>query len=189
MKTLLLEPHRGGTFPMSENVVLPSALAELDSRLHTSTDEADLLQVLRALQRLRLSEADLSVHIERLRARNDVTDQDDHFEENCLHALDLVSGYSVVGLQWDATALAPIFLAAVLDHEALAAGCVYAVAPNDLLPRRPFDRLPQDISARLVEWTEEGFGNGDYSVTPADIFRVPKSAFTTRPAALLALPD
>ena len=174
---------------MSENVVLPSALAELNSRLHTSTDEADLLQVLRALQRMCWSEADLSVHIERLRAGNDVTERDAQFEQNCLHALDLVSGYSVSGLQWNSAALAPIFLAAVLDHEALSAGCAYAVTPNDLLPRRPTDRLPQELSDRLVELIQEDFRRDDYSVKPADVYRTPKSEFTTRPAALLALPD
>ena len=174
---------------MSSHITLAPGLAELDSRLRAPGDEADLAQVLRALQRLRLSEADLRVHIERLRAYNDATDQDEDFEENCLLALDLVTGYARNGLRWDAATMAPILLGVVLDRQALEAGCVHAVRPNDLLPPRPYDLLPQDISNLLVDWTNGHLHSDAYGVGPADIFRTPKSPFTTRPAALLALPD
>ena len=174
---------------MSESLAIPSALGELDRRLRTSTDEAELIQVLRALQRLRLSEADLCVHIECLRATNDATEQDENIEENCLLALDLVGGYTTGGLSWDASTMAPIYLGAVLDRDALDGGLAHAARPNDLLPRRPFDRLPQDVAERLVDWVVTRLRAHDYSVEPADIYRTPKSAFTTRPAALLALPD
>ena len=93
------------------------------------------------------------------------------------------------GLLWDAATMAPIFLSAVLDHAALDDGLAHAARPNDLLPRRPFDQLPQRVASQLVEWVDGRLQDGDYSVEPADIYRVPKSAFTTRPAALLALPD
>ena len=178
---------------MSSEIALPSGLAELDARLRTPAEEADLAQVLRALQRLRLSEADLCVHIERLRAYNDTTDQDEDFEENCILALDLVTGYARGGLRWDAAAMAPILLGEVLDREALEAACVHAVRPNDLLPRRPYNQLPQrtfqDISGRLVDWAHANLQHDEYQVWQADIFRTPKSPFTTRPAALLSFSD
>ena len=174
---------------MSESLAIPSALTELDRRLRSSTDQAELVQVLRALQRLRLSEADLCVNIECLRATNDATEQDENIEQNCLLALDLVGGYKTGGLSWDASTMAPIYLGTVLDREALDGGLAHAARPNDLLPRRPFDRLPQDIARRLVDWVDTRLRAHDYSVEPADIYRTPKSAFTTRPAALLALPD
>ena len=174
---------------MSESLVIPFALGELDRRLRSSTDQAELIQVLRALQRLRLSEADLCVHIECLRATNDATEQDENIEENCLLALDLVGGYTTGGLSWDASTMAPIYLGAVLDREALDDGLAHAACPNDLLPRRPFDRLPQNVAGRLVDWVDTRLRAQNYSVEPADIYRTPKSAFTTRPAALLALPD
>ncbi len=178
---------------MSSDIALPSGLAELESRLRATQEEADLAQVLRALQRLRLSEADLCVHIERLRAYNDATDQDEDFEENCLLALDLVTGYAHGGLRWDAAAIAPILLGELLDREVLEAGCVHAVRPNDLLPPRPYNQLPQhisqDISGPLVDWAHARLQHDEYQVLRADIFRTPKSPFTTRPAALLALPD
>lgn len=174
---------------MSESVAIPAALDELDRRLRSSTDEADLIQVLRALQRLRLSEADLCIHVECLRATNDVTEQDEDLEENCLLALDLVGGYATGGLSWDAATMAPIFLGTVLDRTALDVGLTHAAQPNDLLPRRPFDHLPENVAANLVDWVDGRLRDGGYVVEPADIYRVPKSAFTTRPAALLALPD
>ena len=174
---------------MSESVAIPAALDELGRRLRSSTDQAELIQVLRALQRLRLSEADLCVHIECVRATNDATEQNEDIEENCLLALDLVGGYTTDGLSWDAATMAPIYLGAVLDREALNAGLAHAVHPNDLLPRRPSDRLPQDVADRLVKWVDTRLRAHDYTVEPADIYRTPKSAFTTRPAALLALPD
>ena len=178
---------------MSSDITLAPGLAELDSRLRAPAEEADLAQVLRALQRLRLSEADLRVHIERLRAYNDATDQDQDFEENCILALDLVTGYARGGLRWDAAATAPILLAKVLDREALEAGCLHAVRANDLLPPRPYNRVPrpmvQDISGPLVDWAHFNLQHHEYQVGRADIFRTPKSPFTTRPAALLAFPD
>ena len=174
---------------MSESLAIPSALAELDRRLRSLTDQAELIQVLRALQRLRLSEADLCVHIECLRATNDTTEQNEDIEENCLLALDLVGGYTTGGLSWDAATLAPIYLGTALDREALNAGLAHAVHPNDLLPPRPSDRLPRDVAGRLVNWVDTQLRAHRYTVEPADVYRTPKSAFTTRPAALLALPD
>ena len=84
------------------------------------------------------------MHIERLRAHNDATEQSERVDENCLLALDIATGYAATGLQWDAATLAPIPLGAVLDHEALEAAFAHAVCPNDLLPPRPYDRLPEE---------------------------------------------
>ena len=50
--------------------------------------------------------------------------------------------------------MAPIYLGAVLDREALDDGLAHAACPNDLLPRRPFDRLPQNVAGRLVDWVD-----------------------------------
>lgn len=174
---------------MSESVVLASGLAELESRLCAAHDEADLLQVLRALQRLGLSKTDLCVHIERFRAHNDATEQSERVDENCLLALDLATGHAATGLQWDAATMAPILLGTVLDREALEAAFAYAVRPNDLLPPRPYDRLSEELAGRLIDWADVIIRHDDYQVAPAEIFRTPKSPFTTRPAALLALPD
>lgn len=174
---------------MSEGVVLASGLAELESRLRAAHDEADLLQVLRALQRLGMSKTDLCVHIERFRAHNDATEQSERVDENCLLALDLATGYAATGLQWDAATMAPILLGSVLDREALEAAFAYAVRPNDLLPPRPYDRLSEELAGRLIDWVDVIIRHDDYQVAPAEIFRTPKSPFTTRPAALLALPD
>jgi len=174
---------------MSEGVVLASGLAELESRLSAAHDAADLEQVLRALQRLGLSKTDLCVHIERLRGHNDATVQSERVDENCLLALDLATGYAATGLRWDAATMAPLMLGAVLDREALAAAFACAVRPNDLLPPRPYDRLSEDLAGQLVAWVDDTIRRDDYHVEPAEIFRTPKSPFTTRPAALLALPD
>ena len=174
---------------MSEGVALASGLAELESRLRAAHDEADLAQVLRALQRLGLSETDLCVHIERFRAHNDATEQSERVDENCLLALDLATGYASAGLQWDPATMAPILLGAVLDREALESAFTHAVRPNDLLPPRPYDRLSEDVAGRLINWIDVIIRHDDYQVGPAEIFRTPKSPFTTRPAALLALPD
>ena len=174
---------------MPESIALASGLAELESRLRAAHDEADVAQVLRALQRLGLSETDLCVHIERLRAHNDAREQSEHVEENCLRALDLTTGYAAAGLQWDPATMAPILLGAVLDREALEAAFTHAVRPNDLLPPRPYNRLSEDVASRLINWVEATLRHDDYQVGPAELFRTPKSPFTTRPAALLALPD
>jgi len=174
---------------MSDGVVLASGLAELESRLSAAHDAADLEQVLRALQRLGLSKTDLCVHIERCRAHNDATEKSERVDENCLLALDLATGYAATGLRWDAATMAPILLGAVLDREVLEAAFAHAVRPNDLLPPRPYDRLSEELSGRLIDWVDDIIRHDDYQVGPAEIFRAPKSPFTTRPAALLALPD
>lgn len=174
---------------MSERIAVAPALAELELRLRSASEEADLAQVLRALQRLGLSQSDLSIHIERLRAYNDATEQRDHVDENCLRALDLVTGYSEEGLRWDAAQIAPIILSSVLDRGALEDAFNDAVHPNDLLPPRPYDQVSTETASRVVDWVYHSLHGQHYRVQTADIFRTPKSPFTTRPAALLALPD
>ena len=82
----------------------PSILEALDAlreQLATKVELDEIACSLSALEGLGLSKFDLVVHIERLRATNDATEQDGLIEENSLEALDLlyVSAGSELGLR------------------------------------------------------------------------------------------
>ena len=64
-------------------------------------DEPSLVALLVELKNRGLSQTDLTVHVECLRAQNDVTARDPQVEDRCLEALDLICGY---GLKWDSDA-------------------------------------------------------------------------------------
>lgn len=77
-------------------------------------------------------------------------------------------------------------IAAKLDlHAALGA----ASKRNDLLPPREEDRVAGQLAARFVEYLHKQVQDGTYSPVGAAIVQVPKPGFTSRPAALLTLPD
>ena len=61
--------------------------------------------------------------------------------------------------------------------------------PNDLLPPRPEDKACGELGKRFSEYLIRKLQSGQYDPIPAYIVHVPKSRLTTRPAALLSLPD
>jgi hypothetical protein len=149
-----------------------------------------LFQVLRSMQRLGLSQTDLQIHVERIRATNDARLQNEVVEENALTALDMIVGNTAsLSLRWDARELASIYLPRCLTPDVLAQASLHALIPSDLLPPRPSDRASQPLLSNLLErvWSDIS----EHNVPPerCDFFRVPKSAFTSRPAALLSLHD
>lgn len=175
---------------MPSELAIPSALALLDNNIRSGADAATLGLPLRALQMRGLSKLDLTVHVERLRAANAATDDMEQVEETCLLALELIDGGLRVGLEWDAAHDAASLLPRCLTPNDVRAAITDSLVPSDLLPPRPADLGLgagfHDVLARAVTETMESF-----VLLPlrAELVRAPKSAFTTRPAALLALPD
>ena len=53
------------------------------------------------LQNQGLSQDDMRVHVERLRAQNEVTTRDEQIEDRCMLALDLITGYHRNPLKWE----------------------------------------------------------------------------------------
>lgn len=175
---------------MSEQLALPTAVDELDRRLHSEATPQDLFQILRTLQRLGMSKQDLTVHIERLRAANEVTDDDFALEENALTALDIVHeiGHHL-SLRWDAVEMARIYLAKCISRQTIAASLQYALQPSDLLPRRLTWEPSDDIKPQIVSKEYSNIREMMGVPQRAEFYRVPKVGFTTRPAALLTLAD
>ncbi len=64
-----------------------------------------------------------------------------------------------------------------------------SVATNDLLPPRAEDKVGGELGKRFSEHLTRELENGRYDPVPAHIISVPKSQLTTRPAALMSLPD
>lgn len=60
---------------------------------------------------------------------------------------------------------------------------------NDLLPLGPSDRVEVAAVQAMVSRLTESLEKGRYKPMPAELFRVSKDGDTTRPAALLRLPD
>jgi hypothetical protein len=176
---------------LSEQLVLPTVLDELAKRVTSSGVAAqDLYQVVHAMQRMGIPQVDIEVHIERIRAVNDATDQDQATEENCVQALEMVIGYSgSFSLSWDHAEMASIYVPRVVDEVDLRECLKVALAPSDMLPPRPSENaLPARVN-RLPEILAAPLNASEWRPARADEFRVPKGPFTTRPAALLAAPD
>lgn len=168
---------------------IPEALSRLERAL-VGGDAAGLKMALQALQRLGLSQSTLRLHVERLRAENDVTAQDDAVEEAALSALDLIQGSGLAGgLEWGAAELAAIHLPRSLTEEDFRGGAIYAFAPNDLLPPRLAEAPTPEAFKRVVNDQYASLLAGEGHPEEADFFPVPKGAFTTRRAALLAPSD
>jgi Reverse transcriptase (RNA-dependent DNA polymerase) len=170
---------------------IPTALDSLRRQLVTTSTVADLSMPLRALQLRGLSQRDLAVYVERLRAVNDVTDKEELIEENCVLALEMIEGdLPRIGLRWDASTELASLLPRVLDDERIAAALPFALEPSDLLPPRSNPRDADDATWRYAsEATAQWVESLEYLASPAAMFRAPKDAFTSRPAALLAIPD
>lgn len=174
---------------MPEAVAIADVVSLLHERLRSSPDMAPVQQVLRALQRLGLTQQDLIVHLERLRVANDLTDNDPDFDERALIALGLVQGDEPDSLRWDAADQAAIWLEKCLTESTLQAAIPYAITPSDLLPPRPADRAPDHLVEWMLQTQLQRLARFEAVPERAEFFRVPKVAFTTRPAALLALSD
>lgn len=175
---------------MSE-LVFPTTLDALDGLIlgEEPPPLAEVAQRLRVLQRLGMTKSELIVHIERLRAVNDVSDDREQVEENAVLALEIVAGSTRLGLDWGAGETAAAWLPRALSREHLDSGADAALAPSDLLPARPRFPNDNDLAARmsLRQWLE--LSQHAYKPTTADFFRSPKAGLTTRPAALLAPQD
>jgi hypothetical protein len=175
---------------MSEQLALPTAVDELDRRLHSDATPQDLFQVLRTLQRLGMSKQDLTVHIERIRAINDVTVNSSVLEENALVALDIVHEVGqYLSLRWDSAEMARIYLARCISRQAIAASLQYAFQPSDLLPRRPTWSPSKDIEPQIINREYNDIREMLRAPQRAEFYRVPKVSYVTRPAALLTYPD
>ena len=82
----------------------PEALGALLKMLATGNDidgELGLGSRLVELQKKGLSQDDMRVHVERLRAQNEVTTRDEQIEDRCMLALDLITGYHRDPLKWE----------------------------------------------------------------------------------------
>ena len=172
------------------DLVVSSALMQL-RRLVISDQPpaaAELSQQLRALQRRGLSKLDLVVHVERIRARNDASGEDERIEENALFALELIDGATRMGLSWDALQTAAAWVPLAVSQHTIDAGSRYAFSASDLLPSRQ-DLIDDELRQRLVSTCFQIVDGRRYEPTTADFFRAPKSGLTTRPAAVLAPQD
>lgn len=138
-----------------------------------------------------MSQLDLTVQIERLRAVNDATTDDEEFEERCLTVLDLVHGVTHDSLVWDAAHEAAALLPRAIGREELAGATTHALVPSDLLPPRatPDETQVVDVAGLLGESVGRVIEAFELRPQRAAIVRAPKGAFTSRPAAVLAFPD
>lgn len=174
---------------MSE-LAIPSAIDLLRAQLVGNPNPEDLALPLRALQLRGMTQTELMVHVERMRVANDSADQDETFEDNCLLALDIIHGQVPFGLTWDAAHRAAALLGRCLQESAIRDSLPFALHPSDLLPPRgPWNPEHERVHEHLARITWSGIEAATLLPSRSDFFRVPKSAFTTRPAALLALPD
>lgn len=175
---------------MTENALaIPTVLDQLERAITIGSDLETLSQVLRALQRLGLTRESLVVRVERRRAINDATAQDETVEDRCITALEVISGSTRFGLTWDATAQASAWVPRVLTEDAIAKALPHALAASDLLPPRPPWPNMDKQSGRLIRTQMTLLEDLRYQPTSADLFRSPRSGLTSRPACLLAPAD
>lgn len=172
------------------DLVITGALSELRGLLVSEAppNPAQLSLLLRALQRRGLSRMDLVVHIERLRAQNDVKESLESTEENALLALEMIDGATRLGVSWNAVETAAAWVPLALSRSDVASGATHALSPSDLLPSRP-ERDEVPLREMLVEQHWSRLDLREYAPTTADFFRAPKAGLTTRPAAVLAPQD
>ncbi len=174
---------------MSEAIAVPTAMNSLDRRLSEDISPEDLIQVLRLLQHLGLSKEDLLLHVERIRAINDVQEYNELLDDNCMMALDIIYGTGpVYALQWDPVEMARVHLPKTLNLEDLQRALTPALHVNDLLlPRKEFD--DGSVIQEVIRGVADRLTNYATSMNQAEFFRVPKAGFVSRPAALLAIDD
>jgi len=172
-------------------LAVPTALDLLRSQLATATEAEDIALPLRALQLRGLRQLDLVVHVERLRVSNETAGGDEQFEENCLLALDIIDGTAPgLGLSWDAVQTTVSLLPRCVSSGDVSTAVGHGLKPSDLLPPRGAATGDHaTVGSLLSRATYAAVEAYELMPSRCDFFRVPKSAFTTRPAALLTLPD
>ena len=77
----------------------------------------------------------------------------------------------------------------VIDQLNLEAAVRRGTVRNDLLPPRYEDLVTGEVGKRFSDGLQNRLERGRYDPTPASYVLVPKPGNTTRPAALLTLPD
>jgi hypothetical protein len=174
---------------MSSELAVPAALEMLARELRGEPSDDGIFLALRTLQVQGLTQGDLQVHVERIRAANEVEGGNPTVERNSLVALDMIEGLAVRSLAWDPAEIAAISLADLLDLESLTEGAKWAFLPNDLLPPRPSESLPQPVVDQVVNTALQQLRSFEARPNRADFHRVPKAGFTSRPAALLVAAD
>ncbi len=176
---------------MTDTPSLELRLETLIGSLKAQLAPDTLFATLRRLQEAGLTRGELQVHLERARASNEASGDAAEVEETALLALDMVSGQAgpAYSLRWDRAEMARIILSRVIDAETVRASIVYAVEPSDLLPPRPSDRADELLSRRFAALYVNQLSAQQLSPVPALFVQVPKSPFTSRPAALLQLKD
>lgn len=176
---------------MTGELAIPTALDLLRRQLGEGAEAADLLLPLRALQMRGLNQLDLTVHVERLRATNDASEENEQFEERCLLALEIIhGGLPRYGLVWDAAHDAASLLARCLSSDDVRRAMPFALVPSDLLPpRSALSPENEGVVGVLASAVESVISTFELLPQRAELIRAPKTAFTTRPAAILAFPD
>lgn len=177
---------------MTSVLAVPSAIDLLRRQLAAGPAElGNLALPLRALQLRGVPQLDLVVQIERIRATNDASTEDEQIEENCLLALDIVNGQVPRhGLSWDASSRSASLLARALSESAIASALSFALEPSDLLPPRARpEGMPPAVSSILAFAVNQAVESFALEPEKAELVRAPKSPFTSRPAAIMAFPD
>lgn len=171
-------------------VILSARLrAEILSPVSVSASE--LGQTLRSLQRLGLTAADIELLVERFRteARLGQAEQSStSYDEAAMAALDLIHGVTR-GMSWSSATTAADALYRALELEEIVDAIPSALAPGDLVPPRLPIQVPRLKAIEIAERLTRMLENDVYMPSEAYFARVPKSAFTSRPAALMVYPD
>lgn len=149
----------------------------------------DLVQSMTALQRSGMAKEELRILIERVRAANSASDANPALDEACADALMLLDG-APGGLDWSPAQVAASTVSRLLGALDLDSSLHDALLPSDLLPlveaRESLSRTEAKHYAGLLR---ENISNFTYRPSPAYFVRAPKSAFTTRPAAVMDVAD
>jgi len=136
-----------------------------------------------------MSKDELRILIERVRAANSASKDDEVLDETCSDALMILDG-APGGLDWSPERQAGDAVSRLLEGLGLDTSLPDALLPSDLLPlTAERDSLgPEDVS-RFASVLSETIRHFDYAPRPAYFVRAPKSAFTTRPAAVMDAAD
>ncbi len=169
--------------------------SQLREQLHSSepVNALGLAQTLRSLQRIGLKITDIELLIERIRRQTDSKQSEENYtspsyDDASLAALDLIHG-TRNGLSWTSATTAADALHRELQLEEVVDAIPDALAAGDLVPPRGALFVPRAKAAEIAQNLMKMLADDTYTPTEAYFARVPKSAFTSRPAALMAYPD
>ncbi|MEU4389578.1 RNA-directed DNA polymerase [Kribbella sp. NPDC023855] len=169
---------------------LPSAIQFLDLVISDpKTVPTEVYRALRGLQLLGLNSHEIEIHIERIRAFNEATNQWSHVEHNALDALDVLAGdIPAYRMDWGPAERARILLPRIISKEDLLSASELAYRSNNLLPNQAEDES-EDFRGRAAEVVADQLEQLAAKPLPAQFVRAAKSSLTTRPAALMSPPD